>query len=79
MWYTGNRIKGSNPFVSATKIKCPFGHFIFVLKRDEGMHQSVNDTTVSVENEVFVGKMPTRTRMVNTQTNNYKTCKNGYV
>ena len=40
MWYTRKGIKGSNPFVSATKIKCPFGHFIFVLKRDEGMGQS---------------------------------------
>ena len=29
MWYTGNRIKGSNPFVSATKIKRPIWAFYF--------------------------------------------------
>ena len=39
MWYTGNGIKGSNPFDSATKIKRPKGRLIFVL-RVAGMGQS---------------------------------------
>lgn len=47
--YSGNTIEGSNPPISAIKIKCPFGHFIFIRYTNLGfeLQQSCQVSTTS--------------------------------